>query len=69
MKTALTIAGLLLGAALACESKPAQSPDSAGSSDSVPCTQEIARTCEPGMVDACLVQPPAATTHVCVKKP
>ncbi len=34
-----------------------------------PCAQEIALTCPPGQVDACLHNPPQATTHLCVLAP
>lgn len=34
-----------------------------------PCEQEIARVCEEGLVDACLLSPAASTLHVCVPAP
>jgi hypothetical protein len=34
-----------------------------------PCTQEVALQCEEGYTDACLTTPPAAATHICVRKP
>ena len=33
-----------------------------------PCEQEIALVCPDGLIDACLLAPPAAETHICVAK-
>lgn len=38
-------------------------------SPSQPCEQEIARQCDPGLIDACLHTPALASTHICVKSP
>ena len=32
------------------------------------CSQEIALECSPGEIDACLMSPPAAANHICVRR-
>jgi hypothetical protein len=58
--------------------KPASTPDIAAEpspdiqqvspAGGQPCSQEIALVCPDGQIDACLVTPPAATTHACVQR-
>jgi hypothetical protein len=48
---------------------PPTGPTPPPSDTAPPCSQEIARTCPDGQIDACLLTPPAADTHVCVPAP